>query len=349
MTCRGVRFDGGDLMTDHPDRAVWQERVAATAADYEFRTFLLGTSLPKGVEAEEAAEAKHALNLAVGLALEEAWPERVVDFGAPDIRFVMVIETGEIRVQSSPLFVYGRYVKDCRNISQTRWHCQACHGRGCAQCDGTGHRYTMTVEEAVGRPLREAAGAPEGRLHGAGREDVDARMLGRGRPFVMTLTEPHRRTIDLEAAAAQTPIVSDGRVSVLDLTLVEKPMVKEVTQARCQKTYRAEVVCGGDIPDDAAARVAHLVPLTLAQQTPTRVLRRRSDVVRYRRILEIDLEITGPRTLTLMLRTEAGTYVKEFVSGDEDRTTPCLSSILGIPALIDKLDVLEVAYEPPLT
>jgi tRNA pseudouridine synthase 10 len=334
-------------MTAPVDSAVWPERVAAAAADYEFRTFLLGTSVGKDVGDDEAAEIKRALNQAVGRALEAGWPDRVVDFVDPDVRFVMVLETGEVTVQSSPLFVYGRYVKDCRDISQTRWHCQACHGKGCRRCGGTGHRYTMTVEEAIGRPLREASGASESRLHGAGREDVDARMLGRGRPFVMTLTEPRRRTIDLEEAAARAPVVSDGRVRVLEPRLVGKAMVKEVTQARCRKTYRAEVVCGEDLPADAAARVAHLAPLTLAQQTPRRVLRRRSDVTRYRRILEIALTVTGPRTLDLTMQTEAGTYVKEFVSGDGDRTTPSLSSILGAPALVEKLDVLEVAYEPP--
>ena len=108
----------------------------------------------------------------MGLALEAAWPERIVDFDSPDIRFVMVIETGEVRVQASPLFVYGRYVKDCRDISQTRWHCQKCHGRGCPRCGGTGHRFTMTVEEAIGRSLREAAGAEE--VGGVGRRSCSA-------------------------------------------------------------------------------------------------------------------------------------------------------------------------------
>src|SRR2546422_4343131 len=36
-------------------------------------------------------------------------------------------------------------------------------------------------------------------LHGMGREDVDARMLGRGRPFILEIKEPVRRTVDLPA------------------------------------------------------------------------------------------------------------------------------------------------------
>jgi tRNA pseudouridine synthase 10 len=86
--------------------------------------------------------------------------------------------------------------------------------------------------------------------------------------------------------------------------------------------------------------------LTLSQRTPQRVLRRRSDLVRFRRVLELSIETTGARTLDLRLRTEAGTYVKEFVSGDGERTSPSLTSILGVPCEVKALDVLEVDYDP---
>jgi len=39
-------------------------------------------------------------------------------------------------------------------------------------------------------------------LHGMGREDVDARMLGRGRPFIIEIKEPRRRHFDLGGAIA---------------------------------------------------------------------------------------------------------------------------------------------------
>ena len=48
--------------------------------------------------------------------------------------------------------------------------------------------------------------------------------------------------------------------------------------------------------------------------------------------------------LVLRLRTQAGTYIKEFVHGDEGRTLPHLGSFLGcsVPASILSLDVLDV-------
>jgi tRNA pseudouridine synthase 10 len=333
-------------MLEDADLGAWIDRVRAAAGEYEFRTFLLGTALPRSTPPDEALAIRHRWNRTVGRALEAAWPRRVVDFHHPDVRFVMNPGKDRVEITAAPLFVYGRYVKDARDISQARWHCQRCHGRGCPRCGGTGHRYPMTVEEAIGRPLREQTGATESRIHGAGREDVDARMLGRGRPFVMTLSEPRRRSPDLERAAAGAREVSGGRVSVRDLRLVPRSMIRTVTQARCEKVYRAEVEGAADWPDDAADRVVGLAPLTLSQRTPQRVLRRRSDLVRFRRVLELSLEPTGARTLDLRLRTEAGTYVKEFVSGDGERTSPSLTSILGVPCEVKTLDVLEVDYDP---
>ena len=45
---------------------------------------------------------------------------------------------------------------------------------------------------------------------------------------------------------------------------------------------------------------------------------------------------------TLDLRTEAGTYVKEWVEGDGGRTEPNLASLVGAPLKVEYLDVLEI-------
>lgn len=49
-----------------------------------------------------------------------------------------------------------------------------------------------------------------------------------------------------------------------------------------------------------------------------------------------------PHYFNLRLRTQAGTYVKEFVHGDLGRTRPSVGSLLGCRTEILQLDVLEV-------
>ena len=49
----------------------------------------------------------------------------------------------------------------------------------------------------------------------------------------------------------------------------------------------------------------------------------------------------------LKLATQAGTYVKEFVHGDFDRTVPNLANILGCDVDIIALDVEEIVLDWP--
>lgn len=50
-----------------------------------------------------------------------------------------------------------------------------------------------SVQDLLGEPLREEIfGADEVLLHGSGREDIDVRMLGRGRPFILEFKNPKK-------------------------------------------------------------------------------------------------------------------------------------------------------------
>jgi hypothetical protein len=46
--------------------------------------------------------------------------------------------------------------------------------------------------------------------------------------------------------------------------------------------------------------------------------------------------------LDLRVLCQHGTYVKEWISGDEERTTPSLAKLLGVPSKCRVLDVEEI-------
>ena len=73
-------------------------------------------------------------------------------------------------------------------------------------------------------------------LHGAGREDIDARCLD-WRPFVFELDSPRKRTLPLKRI--QTEINKSGKVKVTDLRPSDKKEVVRVKDLRPDKTYRA--------------------------------------------------------------------------------------------------------------
>ena len=97
-------------------------------------------------------------------------------------------------------------------------------------------------------------------------------------------------------------------------------------------------------------------PLTVQQRTPLRVVHRRSDLVRERKIFSAKAtRVTrdnGNKYNTsnhnknhdqdhyfrLELIAEAGTYIKEFVHSDQGRTVPSISSLLSCETKLLQLD-----------
>jgi len=338
-------------------------RAAAAAAlraceGWEFRTFLCGTRPPPGLPAAEADAFRRAANRALGVALEEAWRgERTVEFTRPEAHLTASYPSGAVEVATIPLPVYGRYRKHSRSLAQTPFHCPECRGgrgrrgrpRGpCAACGGTGRLVPGSVAEFVLPLLVEAAGAEDGAFQGCGREDADVRMLGRGRPFVVTLRRPRRRALDLEAIRLRADAAAAGAADFPLLRAIGPDAAAAVPATHPPKRYRARVeVEGGASAEDAARLAEGLRGATLAQRTPARVARRRADLVRERRVLDAAARRLEEGAIDLEVRTEGGTYVKEMISGDDGRTAPSASSILGRPCRCVELDVLEVELEDP--
>ena len=339
--CRGA-FDRLDL---------WVERCLDAARPWEWHRFSCGSRWDPEILAQEETiwaeigsawgeSARGAFNRELGKRIEArtgaaGGPDR------PDLVLVADLLLGRVEVTVLPVYVRGRYRKFDRTIPQTRWPCRRCRGRGCDRCGGTGKMYPDSVEELVGRPFLAATGGEETRFHGMGREDIDARMLGRGRPFVLEVERPRTRGLDLPTLAAAVKESAQGRVEVSDLTIATGADVLRVKEASPEKSY--QVVVTGEV---AVAKINEALSLVtgraIAQRTPTRVAHRRADRVRTRRIVAARLVSAEPGRFTLDLRAEAGTYIKEWVEGDGGRTDPSLAQLLGVPLAVESLDVLEI-------
>ncbi len=330
----------------------WVERIVRAADGIDFDRFTCGSRWePEDLAREEelwrkvdtpwGESARAAFNRELGKRVEQA-TGALGGTERPDVVFLADLPVGRVEVTIQPLYLQGRYRKLDRTLPQTRWPCRVCRGRGCDRCHGTGKTYAESVEELVAAPAIAMTSAEGTRFHGMGREDIDARMLGRGRPFVLELLRPrHRRALDLERLAREVPATSGGRVELLDLGPAEPTDVVRVKESSPEKSYRVDV--RGDVPEAKVKEALSLaLARTIAQRTPTRVAHRRSDRIRPRRIVAADLVSWSPGAFAIQLRTEAGTYVKEWVEGDGGRTEPSLAGSLGIPLKVEALDVLDV-------
>ena len=334
--------------------AEWARRALGMSDGIEFESYLFGVKpTPRMIQGErlyierfptETYEPlKHAFNREVGKAFEALAGHATVDLSYPHLSFVIDLFADRIVLKVRSLYAYGRYRKLVRGIPQTRWPCRKCKGKGCAACNFTGKQYPESVEELIAAPFLAVAGSDEAYLHGAGREDIDARMLGSGRPFVIEVVSPHVRSLDLLLLRDEVNSTAEGKVEVTDLHFVFRDTVALVKETHAEKTYHARVSLASPVDDERLLSAVSSLVGQIDQRTPRRVAHRRADLVRIRRLIDAQATVISPQEVDLVLRGEGGLYIKELVSGDEGRTTPSLSGVLGVSALVTELDVVDVS------
>ncbi|MBD3210649.1 tRNA pseudouridine(54/55) synthase Pus10 [Candidatus Micrarchaeota archaeon] len=255
-----------------------------------------------------------------------------------DVRLVFDYRNGEVSVRRNDLFVFGRYKKLKPGLSQSRWPCRKCGGKGCPQCGGRGKNYD-SVEERIGDPFKKDTGAESYVIHASGREDVDATNTA-GRPFVLEISAPENRNPDLGRVA--DAIKASGEVEAEDLKIVDRSFVELVTESHFDKTYLAEVKLGRGITGKEAGKIESLTGQTILQRTPARVSHRRADLVRHRKVKNARVLEKRGDALSLEIKAEAGTYIKELISGDKGRTSPSIAGMLSTEAECKRLEVTEI-------
>lgn len=114
----------------------------------------------------------------------------------------------------------------------------------------------------------------------SGREDVDVRTLGMGRPFAVELLNPHRILFTQDQITKLQNVVnkSTDAIQIRDLQLVTKEQLSELKEGEEEKTKTYSALCvtldGSTISEEEISRINGMTELVLKQKTPLRVLHR---------------------------------------------------------------------------
>lgn len=331
----------------------YAEQALSQLQEYQADTFAVGSMVEQElVTRQEALIEKYALehseplkqHLNRELSREiqqlssmEAQPEE------PELSLLFDTRYDVVKVTPTSLFIEGRYRKLVRDLPQTHWPCRDCRGLGCQACQGTGYRYPSSVEQLVAGPLQEAAQAQEERFHGAGREDIDVRCLGTGRPFIVELRQPRLRDLDLEELTQVINEQAQDKVEVSSLVWTTRKRVPQLKNDPYDKTYRVAVAFEEPVAEESLKKALGLLASqVIHQQTPSRVAHRRADRIRQRHLRSFEIREHNEKDCSLEFTCEHGTYVKELVHGDEGRTDPNLAALLATPCQVTALDVTAV-------
>jgi len=319
----GLAYDPTSSMCFH----ICAFSAACEREHHEVVGGLLGRRLPSGqpVDLDSVRSVAKALSLAAAdetIKASRLFPPPPCD---PPCSLSLSLEPANVCVS-------GKYRKLSRLLPQSPWLIDG--ARKCAS----------SVQECIDTHAIAAYSAASALFHSAGREDVDVRMLGGGRPFVLELVGCKRPYQSEESLAAVAELINaSGLVEVSELQPCDSSLIshliKEGEEAH-RKLYRCVVWLSKPISREGVERINSIADVTLKQRTPVRVAHRRSLIVRDRIVHSANAVVLSPHFIQLDLETQAGTYVKEFVHGDFGRTSPSVGSILGCEADILQLDVI---------
>ncbi|MEM7819631.1 MAG: tRNA pseudouridine(54/55) synthase Pus10 [Candidatus Aenigmatarchaeota archaeon] len=310
---------------------IFSKKAIEKSKNIQFNTFLVGTKLSFDLISKEEELWEHIgidycepikaeINREVGKLIEKKIKARFNPKN-PDVNFIIDIEKNSINIEINPIFIYGEYQKLIRGIPQTKWPSK---------------KYKTSVEEIIAKPFMLATHGKEHKFHGLGREDIDARCLA-WRPFVLEIIEPKIRNINLKEISKKI----SNKIKVKKLRISNISEVRKIKEARVDKTYHAIVECDKKITKNDLEKLKSLIT-QIRQKTPTRVLHRRADKLRKRNVKYIKAKLINSKKFNLVVRCEAGLYVKELISGDNDRTKPSVSEILGCNCRCKELDVIKI-------
>lgn len=148
-------------------------------------------------------------------------------------------------------------------------------------------------------------------------------MLGGGRPFILQLVNPKKRTTvsmeqlkEIEVNINKSSIVG---VNSLDIGTEKDFLALKDSEESKVKTYCCVVETSEKISPERILELNQLLDLKLDQKTPLRVLHRRANKVRTKIIHKLFVHPVSDYVSLVFVFSSAGTYIKEFIHGDQGR------------------------------
>ena len=194
--------------------------IRAIDGRYEFDTFLIGASVPTEIyEREDELRAKFKIHGEESIKNQLTRMLRLrfaslttteLDYLMPELLINLLIQNKneiKININSRNLVLAGRYVKKCRGIVQKQTRCHECSGKGCNFCDNSGLSGYDRIEGVIAKYLMAITNGERLRFTWVGSEDRQSLVLGKGRPFFVSISDPKKRKLK-EILKVDNPCIS---------------------------------------------------------------------------------------------------------------------------------------------
>ncbi|MEM3712953.1 MAG: tRNA pseudouridine(54/55) synthase Pus10 [Thermoproteota archaeon] len=316
------------------------DKIIEESSKVEFDTFYVGLTLPVSLE-ERDEKVKSFFKLGLGEALKNELNKEInrsvekrlgkkIRMKRPDVVFVYDVVNDKVSMQINSIFLKSSYRKLVGGIAQTKW-------KGMDSSD-----VTPSIEKMLEEVLLPAFKGRKLKFHGAGREDVDVKMLGDGRPFIVEILEPKIRNINLNNLHLEFNKRFGSMVEVSPFTrasYLDVPRLKMEAE-RKKKTYKVIFETERKVSEEELKELSEkLTGCLIRQRTPLRVLKRRGDRVRKKMVYQAFFKHLGDNRYEATVTCSGGLYVKELLHGDEGRTVPSVAGLLDTKVKIVEMEV----------
>jgi tRNA pseudouridine synthase 10 len=314
------------------------EKIMDAVRGYEFRTFLIGATLPTQIyEREDSMRArlkirgresvKNQLTRELGMRLIRL-ARKKVEYMKPDITVSLTIDKEnnmDVAVRSRPLALAGWYVKKSRGLPQKQEKCPGCEGKGCDSCNYSGLSGYDSVEGVVAKELVEMTGGQAPKFSCIGSEDQSSLVLGTGRPFYARVFNPKKRRLK-KSRVRGSGVMATLKVIEDEPELQPHFKVKTKIHAKCEKVLSRQDM----------KKLNSLVGVEVSFENRFKTATKKIHSARVR--------VIDDSRFTLTIVADGGLMIKQFVGGEE-YMNPNLSEILGAKCECVTFDILSVELQ----
>lgn len=305
------------------------ELIKYALKDYEFKTFLIGATVPLDIiEREDEFRSKfkikgRSIKNEITTTLSKIISTNMNvkhSFTDPDIIINIDLRGKFVNVRSKSICLLGRYKKSKRGIEQKSSKCNNCNGRGCHICNFKGVLNT-SIEDIISKRLLMVYNADKIRFFWIGSEDKNSLVLNNGRPFFVKIINPRKRDINYKNIK-----INEDAIEAIFLKRVSGFPSRDI---KFRSRFKILVYSHNKI---------NINSISLNSIT----IKRENKSVK-KNIYKFDTKLIDDNTLEIDMIVDSGFPVKKFINGDD--IEPNLAKLLNTDLECKYFDLLDIIID----
>ena len=302
------------------DLELYLQLLLAKSSNYQFKTFVLGTIIKPSLSERDdfiksrfKIRAVDSLKSSITKELSRKFSRKsrsALSNLDPELTLTVNLKTHSCELRTKPIYLYCRYTKHKRGLTQKQSTCENCNGKGCISCKNHGIVGSDSVEGKISDFLYRKFHTDRIKVNWVGGEDKSSLVLGKGRPVFVKILNPLKRNIRFPK-----------NVKLDGVILSHLKIIKD--QPSGSKQFKSSVLLNIETKDRINSE--HLKKIKNITNKPVKIFEKNGKT-NQKYIYRINYKKNGNNSLIVTMLTDGGLPIKRFVEGRD--LSPSISSVI---------------------